>query len=246
MARISVVDAADRLGVVPQRVHQRIQDGSLPAERIGGRWVIDEKDLVRLGESRTPGRPLSERSAWALLAAASDDPRLLRQHSAPDRSRARARLRDLLRAAAENDDPAGVGRMLSKALRNRGDRRCFEAARLDLPDLRADRRIRRSGLSHPHSGLAAGDVVEGYVAVDDLADLASDYLLREVPRDRGNVVLHVVGPAAPHLDLNDRGLKLLLAADLAQNGGPRELHRAVDVLRELAASHSDPASEGSQ
>ncbi|NYG59415.1 excisionase family DNA binding protein [Nocardioides daedukensis] len=244
MARISVAEAAAQLGVGPQRVHQRIQDGSLPAERIGSRWVIDEKHLHRIAGSRAPGRPLSERSGWALIAVAAGDSDLLQDLSAPDRSRARARLRSLLSAAYDIDDPREVGRLLSTALRNRANRRCYRAAAPDLPDLREDHRILLSGLSHPDSGLTAGDVVEGYMSIDDLDDVMQEYLLRDVDEDRANVFLHIVPPDAQPRRLGNRARKLLLAADLAQHDGPRELHRAVDVLRELSEpSYERPSSD---
>lgn len=241
MARMSVAEAAERLDVGPQRVHQRIRDGSLPAERIGGRWVIDERDLRRVADSRKPGRPLSERSAWALVAVASGDRSWLEGLSAPDRSRARSRLHALLRAAEDVDDEREVASLLSSALRNRAARRCFRAAVPDLPDLRGDHRILRSGLSDPDSGLSAGDVVEGYLPIDDLEDVVRDYLLSEVDRDSANIVLHVVSSGAQPQQLGERARKLLLAADLAQYDGPRELHRAVDALRDLA--HGSPGAE---
>src|SRR5665811_713865 len=73
MGRVSVVEAAELLGVHPQRIHQRIRSGSLPAERVGHRWVIDEADVAVLRHRREPGRPLSARSAWALVAVAAAD-----------------------------------------------------------------------------------------------------------------------------------------------------------------------------
>ena len=234
MARISVPEAAARLGVVAQRVRQRIQDGSLPAERVGGQWIIDEKDLARIADSNAPGRPLSERSAWALVAAADDNPVFLPSHSAPDRSRARARLRKLA-AAPQDDSPEGL-RLLSAFMRNRAARRSYLVAQRDLNDLRNDPRIQLSGVSHPESGLASGDLVEGYLSVDDLDDVMQDYLLRDVDLDRANVFLHVVssgiGEVLPLL--GHVGNSLLMAADLSEHDGPRERHRAMEVLNDLA------------
>lgn len=234
MARISVPEAAARLGVVAQRVRQRIQDGSLPAERVGGQWIIDEKDLARIADSNAPGRPLSERSAWGLVAAADKNVNLLHSLSAPDRSRARARLRKL--AAAQQDDSHEILRLLSVFMRNRAARRCYLVAQRDLNDLRNDSRIRLSGLSHPESGLASGDLVEGYLSVDDLDDVIQDYLLRDVDRDRANVFLHVVSSDIEEiLPLLSRAWNsLLMAADLSEHDGPRERHRAMEVLNDLA------------
>ncbi|GAA1506047.1 helix-turn-helix domain-containing protein [Nocardioides humi] len=233
MARISVPEAAARLGVVAQRVRQRIQDGSLPAERVGGRWIIDEKDLARVSDYNAPGRPLSERSAWALVAAAEDNAVLLHSLSAPDRSRARARLRKL---AAAHDDSHESLRLLSVFMRNRAARRCYLVAQRDLKDLRNDPRIQLSGLSHPESGLASGDVGEGYLSVDDLDDVMQDYLLRDVDRDRANIFLHVVSPDIEESLplLGHAWNNLLMAADLSEHDGPRERHRAMELLDDLA------------
>lgn len=231
MARVSVAEAAKRLGVIPQRVHQRIRDGSLPAERVGGRWVIDELDLGRLRHHRAPGRPLSEKSAWALLAAAAGDQAALSRLDPSVRSRARSRLRNLLVAAGAGDDDALVA--LARALRNRADRRLFYASPRDLPDLADDGRVRLSGTSLPEANMSAGNEVEGYVAADDVEALANEYLLSPADRSRANVVLHVVSPdqeARDRLDLANS--VLALAADLAEHDGPREHDQA---LRHLAA-----------
>ena len=73
MAHVSVAEAARRLGVGVPRIHRRIAAGSLRAERIGSQWVVDELSLLRAGEYREPGRPLSARSAWAIIALAEGD-----------------------------------------------------------------------------------------------------------------------------------------------------------------------------
>lgn len=48
MARVSVAEAARRLGVGVPRIHQRIADGSLRAERLGSQWVVDELSLLQV------------------------------------------------------------------------------------------------------------------------------------------------------------------------------------------------------
>src|SRR4051812_10485576 len=94
MSNISVAEAAERLGVNVQRVHQRIADGSLRAARIGSQWVFDEESVIVVSGSRDPGRPLSARSAWALVALA--DGRSLHALAPSERARASARLSRLL------------------------------------------------------------------------------------------------------------------------------------------------------
>ena len=88
---VGVAEASAQLGVSPQRVRQLVQDGLLPARRIGGRWVFDTEALTRRVETRRVGRPFSPRVAWGLIG-------LLESGQAHDlapaeRSRLRARLR---------------------------------------------------------------------------------------------------------------------------------------------------------
>ena len=73
MGAVSVAQAAERLGVSVPRIHQRIADGSLSAERIGSQWAVDERSLLRIQERSKAGRPYSARSAWAVIAASEDD-----------------------------------------------------------------------------------------------------------------------------------------------------------------------------
>lgn len=262
MAKVSVAEAADRLGVNAQRVHQRIADGSLSAERIGHQWVIDEADLARL-DARPAGRPLSSKSAWslAIVAAALEADGSLPSlapdsagHLNPpaakagpsiaawDRSRARARMRQLLQKGlalpGRDDEPqaADIAASLRSLLRNRAQRRSLRASSRDLAELRSDRRINLSGISLPSSGIASADIVEGYLAEGDIDDVAEDFLLSGVSHSAANVVLHVFDPDA----IPDGALKpdnwLLLAVDLAEHHSPREIAKAAQIVRAVAAS----------
>jgi excisionase family DNA binding protein len=56
MALISTKDAAARLGLSVRRVQDFLKDGRLPAQMIGGVYMINEKDLA-LVKNRKPGRP---------------------------------------------------------------------------------------------------------------------------------------------------------------------------------------------
>lgn len=232
---LSVVEAAERLGVNPSRVHARIREGSLAAEKIGNQWVIAPDDLRHVVRHAGPGRPLSPRSAWALLAMAANSP-AVSDLSPPDRSKARSRLRDLLDPGVDDLDVDDVEARLGRMLGNRAVRRLFTASARDLPDIRADERVHVSGVSRPESNISAGDVAEGYVRADDLDHVVDDYLLSDASRRRANVVLHVVGADARGLELTldiVAGSPLALAADLAEYGDVRELGQAVRILSEL-------------
>ncbi len=233
MARISVPEAAARLGVVAQRVRQRIQDGSLPAERVGGQWIIDEKDLARIADSSAPGRPLSERSAWALVAAAEDnDASCTRSRPPTDPGR---------EPVSANSPPRSTTtpRRVSVSSRCSCATEPRDAATwppVATSTICATTRVSGSPGYLTPSPVSRRDVVEGYVSVGDLDDVTQDYLLRDMDRDRANVILHVVSTDAEEIlpFLSHAWNSLLMAADLSEYDGPRERHRAMEVLNDLA------------
>ncbi len=53
---LSVIEAAEKLGVSRWRVNQFIDEGRLPAKKVGRSYVILESDL-QLVENRQTGRP---------------------------------------------------------------------------------------------------------------------------------------------------------------------------------------------
>ena len=234
---LSVAEAAEMLGVHPQRIHQRIREGSLPAKKVGNQWAVEMNDLRRLKHHAGPGRPLSSKSAWDLLAVAAGD-QAASKLSPSVRSRARSRLASLLAlaSAAELEDAAAH---LVHAMRNRAERALFVASPRDLPDVRDDERVHLSGVSLPDSNMSFGAVAEGYVSADDVDALVDDYLLSPAPRSRANVILHVVHadamrPALVALDDVARS-PLALAADLAEHDGVREKSEAVRSVADLHA-----------
>lgn len=231
MGSVSVAQAAERLGVSVARIHQRIADGSLAAERIGAQWVVDERTLLRVQERRTAGRPLSARSAWAVIAVWEDDRDRLRSSGRAASARARMQLKRLLEPAAERvageEEVGDQAVSLRSMFRNRAQRRLLRAAPADLADLRADERWAMI-VDFGASGISSADV-EGYLAESAVDGVMNDYLLVEADRD-ANVVLHVIPDAQyPYPDS-----RLRLAADLAEHRGPREEARATELLHELA------------
>lgn len=231
MGAISVAQAAERLGVSVPRIHQRIADGSLSAERIGSQWAVDERSLLRIRERSKAGRPLSARSAWAVIAASEGDRDRVRPSGPAAWTRARKQLSALLESAAQpasrEEAVEDLAVSLRSLFRNRAQRHLFRAAQPDLDDLRADARWAMS-VDLGASGIASADV-EGYLAESDVEPVLRDYLLVEAERD-ANVVLHVI-PDGQH---PYPGSRLRLAADLAEHRGPREEARAADLLHQLA------------
>lgn len=229
MGLVSVPDAAGKLGVSRMRVHQRIKDGSLPAQRVGHQWVIDEADLNAVAHNAGPGRPLSPASAWALIAVGEGDV----AHLSPSaRSRARSRIAQLLREAPSLDDVDVFAARTGRALGERAQRHGYRASPLDLPGIRSDPRLRLSGLSAPQARISAVDLVEGYVRDRDHEALVRDHLLAPAKGARANVVVHVINGDGDveHLVGSD----LVVAADLAEHGSPRERARAQELLADLA------------
>lgn len=231
MAYVSVAQAAERLGVGAQRVHQRIADGSLRAERIGSQWVVDELSLLRVAERSKPGRPLSARSAWAIAALADGDEEALAALAPIERSRANARLGELLSLVVEPARSEGDVRHVASALRlkfrNRAERCLRKAAAMDLPRLREDARW-KSLANSAVTGIATTHV-DGYLAAVDVEALSRAYLLM-LADDEANVIVHVL-PDGQRAYPNST---LLLAADLAEQRGAREELRAAELLHEVA------------
>jgi excisionase family DNA binding protein len=213
---ISVAEAAERVGVSPRRIRERIARGDLAARRVGRVWMLDE---LQLGRSGRVARPMSARVAWAfldLLGGGKGE-----GVSQPEQSRLRRKREQL----ARGDAPS----LLRSWLPNRARVLRYAAAAADLPALRDDRRVVRSGLSDPRSGLAAAGMVEGYVEARDLADLAQEYLLSD--RGQPNLILRVLVDRR----LADPVPLPVLLADLADHDGPRESAAVERLIGELLA-----------
>jgi excisionase family DNA binding protein len=56
MKMLTTNEAASLLGVTVQRIHQFINEGRLPAQKLGRDYIINEEDM-KLIEDRKPGRP---------------------------------------------------------------------------------------------------------------------------------------------------------------------------------------------
>jgi len=84
-----------------------------------------------------------------------------------------------------------------------------------------------SGISDPRSGVSGGHGSEFYAQPGTLQQVMRRHLLVEDPA--GQVRLR----EAP-VSLDAPVPLLLIAADLAERGGPREMRRAVELLEERA------------
>lgn len=206
------------LGVSPARTRQLIADGRLDARQVAGRWLVD---VASLPSAPRRSRSMSPRIAWALVEMAAG--RRAAWLSNEEAYRLRARRHALV------GDP-NPELLLRSWLAARAHR--HQLAAPDPQRLRSDPRLVRSGISDPRSGMSAAHQFEAYVRVDDLEDVRSEHLLVPVDRASANVWLH----AAPMLPESPVPL-LLVAADLADHDGPRELDRARDLVVVAWAEH---------
>ncbi|MFH5877864.1 hypothetical protein [Arthrobacter sp. NA-172] len=104
----------------------------------------------------------------------------------------------------------------------------------DLADLRNDPRVMLSGVSHPSSGLLAGNEAEVYVRDSVAPAVMDDYLLVDPPPGTpANVVLHAYDGGIG-FDFNEVPI-LALAADLSERVGVRELAAARNLARRAIA-----------
>lgn len=62
MNLLSLKEAAEKLGVSARRVNQLIDEGKLPAQKVGNSYVISESDLENVKTYGKPGRPAKEKS----------------------------------------------------------------------------------------------------------------------------------------------------------------------------------------
>ncbi len=216
MPEVGVPEAARMLGVSPVRTRQLIAAGRIDARQVAGRWLVD---VASLPSAPRRGRPMSPRVAWA-LASLADGHRAswLRDDEA---YRLRARRNELVHDAEPE-------LLLRSWLAARAHRHQLSAP--DPQRLLNDPRLVPSGVSDPRSGMSAGHQAEAYVDANDLEDVRADHLLVPADRSRANVWLH----AAPMLPSRPVPL-LLLAADLAEHDGPRELGRARDLIAAAVA-----------
>jgi hypothetical protein len=198
--------------------------------------LVEQVVQVRVAERSTSGRPLSARSAWALIATAEGDREALAELAAVERARAGTRLEKLLALAAvapqREADVRRIASELRSLLGKRASRELRRAAAADLADVRQDLRW-QSLVSSAASGIAMLDV-DGYLAASDLKSLTDDFLLIPGGRD-ANVAIHVLPEGQKAYPQS----RLLLAADLADRRGPREEARAAELLHEVAETRRE-------
>lgn len=213
----SVAEVASQMKVSPERVRQLIASGALPAVRVGGRWVVGDRGVVR----RPDGRPWNEAAAWGLLWFASGRP--APWLSVKQRQRVRARIGEGLAVHVER-------------LAARGTAKWFRAHPASLIRLGRDTRLVRTGLSaaaEAGADLVVADRVEGYVRSVDGDLLIAEYGLESAQVGEGNVQLRLVGDVWPFAIGELVAPTLVVALDLVEQPDERT-KRAGQLLLDRA------------
>lgn len=241
MRWMSVREAAKTLGVSVRRVRQLVEQGALPASRIGNTWAIDSAAVDRrLDRAPPPGRPYSPRNSWrmaqladAIVGDQEENWHLLElKNHLPSGRHAQERwhaIRDLrnLMAHGDLDVVTAMLRSRSRQVEHRYVHRSL------LRRLSADPRLVISGA---HAAENVGDLVadehlEVYVKASDLLAIEDEYGLQSAEADRANVVLRLV---EEDLSWTGRDAPLLLvAADLRERDDARAREASDELFRRL-------------
>ena len=222
---LNAAEWAQAHGVSERRARQLASSGQVIAQKSGGRWLIDD---ARRGQPLRGqrGRPLSERSAWAILDVLDGAP--VKGISRSEIARARQRA-------------AGAAGLSPGELARRADVLSLGAHPGVLDALSSDARVVVGGVraaSMHGADLIELSEVELYALREDASGLISEYALRPARAD-ANVVLRVASrlPAS-----NSRMASPAVAAlDLLDAGDERSVRAARQLLQRLAARVQEDA-----
>lgn len=224
-ALVSVSDAANALNLSPARVRLLAANGDIPAEKIGGRWLLERAGVERRRKrGSSGGRPFNSRNAWAILRLASGE-----EVNAIDAA-ARSRLRRTLRL----EGLAG----LSLRLGQRADVGLYRAHSGEIAHLLADDRLIPSGASAARLvglDLLAGREADGYVSRSALDEVVEEHALAPASIGESNAVLRVVSDDVWDLFLGDRphAPEAAVALDLLEGHDSRSQVAGKKLLERL-------------
>jgi hypothetical protein len=222
---ISVPDAADALGLSPARVRLLAANGGLPAQKIGGRWLVErggvEKRRLR---GSAGGRPFAPHNAWAVLNLASGE-----EVDQID-SVTRSRLRRLLSFEGLSS--------LAPRLERRAQVHRFSGHPGEIRYVLSDKRLIASGVSAAREiglDLLSGNEADGYVSDSDLNGFVEEHALLPVAAVDANVVLRLAPDNVWAEFLNGRphASDAAIALDLAEDVDSRSQAAGKDLLRRL-------------
>jgi Helix-turn-helix domain len=221
---ISVPDAADALGLSPARVRLLAANGGLPAQKIGGRWLVERNGVEkRRSRGSAGGRPFAPHNAWAILGLASGEE--LDQIDSVTRSRLR-RLLSFERLSS-----------LAPRLERRAQVHRFSGHPGEISYLLADERLVASGASAARSiGLdLLGSGADGYISDANLDEVVQEHALIPAVAIDANVILRLVpGDVwAEFLEGQAHAPEAAVALDLAGEPDSRSRAAGEELLRRL-------------
>lgn len=205
---INSSEAARRLGLDESRVRALAKAGRLPAQRVGGRWLLDANllnDFARAERNR--GRPYDAGRALGLLFFLSgEDAPWLSSYDAW-RLRHRASRVDVRKLLARLSSRAAVLH--------------FQAPDAVLKKVVADPAFIASGVSAADrhgADISASNIIEGYYPKRRAEQLAYRYALEGVPEARANLIIHGLDQA---LAARDAMPIAVVALDLIESADAR-------------------------
>ncbi|MBX7136198.1 MAG: helix-turn-helix domain-containing protein [Fimbriimonadaceae bacterium] len=211
-------EVAKQLGISERRVRAMIAEGSLPAQRMMGRWVIPTNAVASF-RAKSAGRPMAEQSAWSVLRRLAGDPDPMPP-----------RLRHRLDGLAEDAAPA---QRLRSWVGNRGESIRLCAFKPALDGLQDDDRIVLSG-DRVVDDLEPSGQLRLYANAADIDDVIADHALRRVNGDRlPNAVIWAVSDvdAIPRKPADRHAAAEVVAAiDLLDEGDPRAVGIADRII----------------
>ena len=203
MNLMSASDAAEQLHVSPSRVRARIAAGDLPAQRLGGRWILDPSDVAALaastGAGAAGGRMMSPRMIWGLIALGDGfEPHHL---SPPERSRLRARLRSHPNLSE-----------LARLAQNRAAVHRLRVHPGVLPRVLSAPRAVPGGVSAEGHDLVQPGMVEIYLPENAVDRLIREFAGKPASRSEANLIIRV--PNVDFWPFHDHAARLAIAFDL--------------------------------
>lgn len=210
---ISVPDAADALGLSPARVRLLAANGGLPAQKIGGRWVVERAGVEkRRSRGSAGGRPFAPRNAWAVLGLASGD----------EVEGVGPVVRSRLRRALSSD---GLSSLMLR-LESRAEVHRYSGHPGEIPYVLADKKLVASGVSAAQEiglDLMSGLEADGYVSAEDLDAFVRDHALLPAAAVDANVVLRAVPDDvwADFLEGRPHASEAAIGLDLAEDADSR-------------------------
>jgi hypothetical protein len=222
---ISVPDAARALELSSARVRLLAANGDLPAEKIGGRWLVERAGVERRRRrGAAGGRRFAPHNAWAVLGLASGE-------EPPGLDPA---VRSRLRRALSLE---GLG-TLAPRLERRARLFRFSAHPGEIGRVLVDDRLVHAGISAAGAvglELVSGREADGYIRASNLDRFVADHALVPTGSSGGNVVLRVVADDIWEVFLDDlpHAPEAAVALDLAEDADPRSRAAGEDLLARL-------------